>query len=377
MLSQKLNSFIFLSIFFLISNCTKKEELIINNVNAFEEYIQSEMSSQHIPALSTLIFKSDSILYEGNFGQSNIEQNLALANDHLFLLASVSKVITATALLQLNEKGLFSLDDKINDYLSFNVKVPNYNKDITFWNLLTHTSAIADGPALDDQYYYEKDSPVSLEYFLENYLVAGGEFYNASKNYYDFEPGEDYEYSNEGNALIALLVQQISGMDFSEYCKKNIFEPLGMSNSFWHLSEINQTIVQPYNYSKGEYTAIQQYTFTDYPNGGLRSTTKDLFKFLSAFVQEGKSNNYQVLKNETIKKMIIAQIPDLDKEVGLHLFLMNSENNLWGHDGGEQGVATILAFNPKTKIGVIILTNQGDANLDKMLVDTYRFGLGL
>jgi CubicO group peptidase (beta-lactamase class C family) len=83
-------------------------------------------------------------------------------------------VITATALLQLHEKGLFSLQDATNGYLPFVVENPNFTTPITFQMLLTHTSGIADGTALDDQYYYGKDSPISLRYFLENYLVPGG-----------------------------------------------------------------------------------------------------------------------------------------------------------------------------------------------------------
>ena len=293
------------------------------------------------------------------------------------MLASVSKVVTATALLQLNEDGLFALDDKINDYLSFNVAIPNQNADITFRMLLTHTSGIADGSALDGQYYYGEDSPVALGDFLENYLTPSGNLYNASENFYDFEPGSKHEYSNTGNALIGLLVQQISGIDFNEYCKQNIFTPLGMTNTAWRLDEISQTIVQPYSYTNGQYEAIDHYTFTDFPNGGLRSTGRDLFKFISAFVQVGNSNNHQLLDSETIDEMITSQIPSIDNEVGLHLFLMNAENSLWGHDGGEQGAATIMAFNPTTKIGAIILANQGDTELDEILAEAYKFGLNL
>ncbi len=355
-----------------VMSCKKNEE--INNAEDLKSYLQTEMEDQNIPAMSVLVFDKNEITYEEYFGKSNIEQNIALEKNHLFLLASVSKTISATALLQLYEKGLFSLDDKINDYLSFEVKVPDYTTDITFRMLLTHTSAIADGSALDDQYYYGEDSPVELSYFLENYLVPGGEFYNASENFHDFEPGTEHEYSNEGSALLAVLVEEISGMDFNSYCKQNIFNPLGMTNTSWRLDEINQTIVQPYNFSGGEYEPIQHYTFTDYPNGGLRSNANDMFKFLSAFVLNGNSNNYQLLKEITINEIITPQIPDIDAEVGLHMFLMNSDNNLWGHDGGEQGVATIMVFNPVTKIGAIILTNQGEANLDDIILEVYKFG---
>ena len=173
------------------------------------------------------------------------------------------------------------------------------------------------------------------------------------------------------------MVQQISGIDFDDYCKQNIFDPLGMTNTSWRLDEISQTIVQPYDYVNGQNEAIDHYTFTDYPNGGLRSTGKDMFKFLSAFVQEGTANNYQLLNAETISSMITPQIPSLANDMGLHLFLMNTANNLWGHDGGEQGAATIMAFNPTTNIGAIVLTNQGEADLDEILVEAYKFGLEL
>jgi CubicO group peptidase (beta-lactamase class C family) len=357
-----------------------KDEINITNAAEYEAYIQDEMDFEDIPAMSILIFKENEILYEKYLGQSNIQQNISLANDHLFLLASISKVITATALLQLEEEGYFSLDDNINDYLPFAVSVPNQDTPITIRMLLTHTSGIADGSALDGQYYYGEDSPVALDFFLENYLVPGGDFYSAAENFHDFKPGTKYEYSNEGNALIAVLVEQISKQDFNTYCKENIFQPLGMDHTFWRLDESiqsNSTIVQPYNFEKNKFEAVQHYTFTDYPNGGLRSTGRDMFRFLSAFTQGGNVNNYQLLNSSTIDAMITPQIPSLDNSMGLHLFQMNAANNLWGHDGGEEGVATIMAFNPDTKVGAIIFANQGDADLDEILVETYKLGLKL
>ncbi|MGK0389753.1 MAG: CubicO group peptidase (beta-lactamase class C family) [Maribacter sp.] len=365
------------SFLLLCTNC-KDIDVVINNIDDFDAYLQKEMEYQDIPALSVVIFKEDNILHENYLGKSQIQQNISLERDHLFLLASMSKVITATALLQLHEDGLFSLDDNINDYLSFDVDVPNQTTAITFRMLLTHTSGIEDGSALDSQYYYGEDSPISLGSFLESYLISGGNYYNAAENFYDFEPGTASEYSNIGNALIGLLVEQISNQSFNSYCKENIFIPLGMTHTFWRLDEIaqtNYTIVQPYDYYNGDYEAIDHYTFTDYPNGGLRSTGEDMFKFLSAFVQGGESNNYQLLNSTTVNAMITPQIPSLDNETGLHMFIMNAENNLWGHDGGEQGVATIMAFNPTTKVGAIILSNQGDADLDEILAEAYKIGL--
>ncbi|MFT5820911.1 MAG: CubicO group peptidase (beta-lactamase class C family) [Crocinitomix sp.] len=364
-----------LSLFLIVGLMSCKKE--INNSKDFEKYLEDEIESQNIPALSALIFKGESILFEGHYGQANIESGISLESTHPFLMASVSKTITATALLQLYEDGLFGLDDPINDYLSFTVNGPGETTPITFKMLLTHTSGIADGPALDGQYYYGSDSPVALDYFLENYLVPGGEFYSATENYHDVEPGTESEYSNVGNALIGVLVEQISGIGFNAYCKANIFTPMGMSHTTWRLDEALGTVVMPYNYSGGEYEAIGHYTFTDYPNGGLRSTTNDMFKFLSAFAQNGSYGGVELLQATTVNAVTSLQIPTIDDETGLHFFIMNKDNDLWGHDGGEQGVATIMAFNKSTKVGAIILCNQGEANLDKVLEEAYLLGLKL
>lgn len=347
------------------------ENPIDTSSNAFETYLLAEMTRQQIPALSTLIFQGDQIKYQSTLGQSNKERDVALADDHLFLLASISKTITATALLQLYDQGLFDLDDAINDYLPFEVNVPNQSTPITFRMLLTHTSGINDGTALDDQYYENEDSPVTLRYFLENYLVPGGEFYNATQNFHDFQPGTQHEYSNEGSALIGLLVEEITKQDFSVYCQEHIFAPLNMTNSFWRLAEINQPMVTLYE--SGE--AVTPYTFTDYPNGGLRSNAADLYKFLQMLLNEGRIGTTQILKESTVIEMLNPQISEVDNEVGLHFFVMNAANNLWGHDGGEQGITTIMAFNQATKAGAIILASESDLELEEILVKGYEEGL--
>lgn len=374
-----LNSIFVLSFLLSFLHCSK-EELDIQGISEFEEFLEDELEDQQIPAMSVLIFERDDILYEKYLGKSNLQEEQHLANDHLFLLASISKVVTATALLQLYEQGLFSLDDNVNDYLPFQLAIPNQNTSVSFRMLLTHTSAIADGSALDNQYYYGQDSPTPLGDFLEQYLTPGEPYYDAMDNFHDFQPGTQHEYSNEGSALLGVLVEQISGMNFNAYCKAHIFQPLGMEHSFWRLDESflsNLPLVQPYRLANSQLEALQHYTFTDYPNGGLRSTGRDLHTFLSAFVQDGMANNYQLLAATTISSMITPQIPSIDNQVGLHLFQMDTSHNLWGHDGGEEGVATIMAFNPNTKVGAIILTNQGDVDLDEILVEAYKLGLQL
>ncbi len=344
------------------------------SVQEFEQYLSTEKENHDIPAMAVLLFKGNSITYEKYLGVSDKKTNTPLNSGHIFLLASVSKTVTATALMQLYEAGKFQLDDRINDYLPFRVDVPGHSAAITFRMLLAHTSAIADGPELDNQYYYGQDSPVPLEGFMRDYLTPSGKYYNAKDNFHNFAPGTQHEYSNVGSALIGVLVERLSGMAFDAYCQKNIFEPLGMNSTYWRLSKTPaQNLVTPYDANE----EIRHYTFTDYPNGGLRSTVRDMYKLLAAYSMGGSYNGVRLLQETTVNTMWQPQIQHLDASMGLHWFVMNSANNIWGHDGGEQGVATIMGVNPDNDTGVLIFANQGDADLDNLLLTAYNYAVKL
>ena len=191
-------------------------------MKSFDDYIESQMKRQNIPAMSVLIFDNKDNLFQKCFGKVD-----------------------------------------------------------------------ADGPAMDDQYYYGKDSPVALNNFMKQYFTPGGKYYDDYENFYDFEPGTEFVYSTIGSALTAVLLERITGQDFNTYCKNNIFKPLNMTNTHWELSEINKKmIVRPYD----EYLKpIEHYTFTDYPNGGLRTTAQDLFNLLSSYANNGVCEGYRVL----------------------------------------------------------------------------------
>ena len=350
---------------------------------AFNDFVISQMVSKKIPALGAIVFQGDKILHEGYYGKSSIEKNLALANDHLFLIASISKTVTGVALLRLYEEGKFGLDDSINDYLSFNVKNPNSSIPITFRMLLTHSSSILDGDNLYGNKTFNGDTPLALQPFMESYLKTGGSRYDSEANFSEEAPGTEFNYSNAGTALIGVLVEEISGKSFTEYTQTNIFTPLGMTNSSWKLGNITGTIVQPYELQDGEAVKIENYTFPDYPNGGLRTTPREMSKFVAAIANGGTFNGYQLLKSSTVAEMLKKQIPNVDETMGLHMFLQDANLGLWGHNGGEDGTTTEMAFDPVTKIGVLIFTNVsaedenvGDA-IDDALIEIYKKGFEL
>ena len=138
-----------------------------------DDYIISKMNYYNIPGLAACIVKDGEIYWTGTYGYANIEDSVEVSDSTLFILASVSKTITGVALMQLWEKGLFQLDDDVNNYLPFEVHNPNHpDSIITFRMLLTHTSSINDN--WDEMPYYAGDSPIPLGEYLENYLVPGG-----------------------------------------------------------------------------------------------------------------------------------------------------------------------------------------------------------
>lgn len=371
--------FICISLISFLVSCSKSQtnSIEIDPKADFDTFVEAQFVEQEMPGLSVLIFNEEAIQYEKNLGFSNIENNIALSENAIFLMASVSKMITGTAILQLYEQGKFDLDDPINDYLSFAVNVPNHSKAITFRMLLTHTSAIEDGPNAELFYSYGQDSPIGLKEYMQKYLVSNGEYYDAQDNFYDYEPGSQFNYSNIGSALMGVLVTEISGKDFKVYCRDHIFQPLNMNDTYWSLDaalQSGKTLVTPYEYENGTYEAIQHYTFADYPNGGLRSSARDLMKFLSALAQNGIYNDAQILNSGTVQEMLKLQIPSIDSTMGLHIFKMNTSENIWGHDGSEQGVTTDVGFSTSSKIGVLILTNLKDVDTEELFSQAYLLG---
>jgi len=153
----------------------------IDNID-IDEYILEEMQSKHIPGLAASIAIGESIIWKGAYGYANIEINRKVKNETLFKIASVSKTITATALMQLYEEGLIELNDPINDYLPFNVIHPMYPyKEITFHMLLTHSSGIKDN--WEYLFHFVGDCPIPFQTFLEEYLVTGGIYYDSDNNF--------------------------------------------------------------------------------------------------------------------------------------------------------------------------------------------------
>lgn len=333
------------------------------------------MKSQKMPGLSALVIRAGTIRWQRHLGFADLEQQQTVTADTLFMLASVSKTVTAVAMMALVDDGAVTLDEPIDAYLPFTVRNPRFpDTPITFRMLLTHTSSINDAASVYDNYYTQGDSPIPLEDFLAGYFTPGSDYYDPD-NFLNAAPGKKYRYSNEGTALLGLLVQRMSGQSFEDFCANRIFLPLGMIDTAWRLAALDASrVALPYAFKRGKgYVSYGHYGYPDIPNGALRTTATQLAKFLMMFMNGGSYNGHTVLQPATVTEMTAAQIPGIDPAQGLIWYHQRiRQHAMIGHDGGDDGVSTAMFYEPATGTGIIVLANGNkgaDAVLKRILLD--------
>ena len=353
------------------ANTTRNESQLLN-------FIETTMDTYVIPGVSVSIVKGGNIVWDKHFGYANIDENILVNRNTMFILSSASKTITATALMQLFQQNLFSLDDDIDTYLPFDINHPDYPEiPITFKMLLSHTSGIKDN--WNYMPFYDGDSPIDLNYYLSQYFTPEGEFYDIDLNFTNHAPGTGFSYSNIGVALVGLLAEEISNQTFNEYCIENVFQPLGMNDTYWFLSEIENLdiVASPHQLAEGSTDSLivlENYGYSDYPAGQLRTTSNSLAKFLSAFINDGFYNGIQILNPETIETMKTIHYPDIAYDQGLIWYYKNlNESNLFGHGGSDLGSVTEMFLSSSDDIGIVLLSNsrnhEGMALIESSIFD--------
>ncbi len=371
-----------LSIIFLICNTSYSQ--IQTGYDSIDVFIKKRMEQYHIPGIAACVVKGGKIEWSNAYGLANIANKIPFTTDAIMNVASISKTITATAIMKLWEKGKIKLDEDINAYLPISIRNPNFpDIPITIQQLLTHTSSINDGSAYDNCNSCG-DSKISLKYWVTNYLIKEGEFYNETENFYPNDPGTIHRYSNVGYGLLGYIVEEVARVPFNIYCKENIFKPLEMDNTGWHIQEIDSTnhvvpymymtkdlsedkreaIVNVYNdlfpgekeFPLNKHLAACIFSSPNYPDGGLRTSVKELSYFLLAFINGGTYNGLRILKESTVNKMLTLQIEGNNSQ-GL-CWHKDGFESLWGHGGGDPGIRTKMYFSPETKIGIITFQNS-------------------
>jgi CubicO group peptidase (beta-lactamase class C family) len=200
-----------------------------------------DLEDLRVPGLSAAIVRRGEVICRAAAGLADTDRDKPVTPRTIFTWASVSKTVTATALMRLFDSGLFALDDAVNEYLPFAVRIPACpGRPVTFRHLLTHTSGIRDSRIYESS-YVAGDSPVPLGEFLEEYLTAGGRYYRPKHNFRSCCPGTVSEYSNIGAGLVGHLVEVLSDEPFDRYAADHVFTPLGMKGTSFMLSDLDET----------------------------------------------------------------------------------------------------------------------------------------
>ena len=318
----------------LLITCNKNSTAVQSNeyrAQLIDSLFNSAVENQEIPGAVAFIALNEQVVYNKAFGFKNIEASIEMKKSDIFRMASMTKGLTAVAVLQLYERGLLFLDDKVNKYIpefknpqiiidilpdSTYTAQPAKN-DITVRQLLTHTSGIGYG-FQDDRYNALIVKNNISEGFEDDDRTSLGNIRKIAQLPLLCEPGEKYIYSLSYDVL-GVLIEVVSGMRYDRYIKQFILDPLGMSDSYFVIPEPEQyRLVKAYQPKEiGEGLEPTTYPDTAYPvintrqyfSGGadLCSTAKDYAKFVAMVLNKGVYNNKRILGERYIDMMLSKQ----------------------------------------------------------------------
>lgn len=343
-----------------------------------DDYFSRKIGKAKIIGMQVASIGNGELVWHGSYGVKEYNTTDSINDSTLFMMASCTKPVTSLAIMKLYDQGKFDLDDDINDYLPFRICNPNYPQEvITFRMLLTHTSSLRDNwDVLDPLYTLPEggDSPLELQSYVRDYFTEGGTYFSLEENFANEEPGSSYDYCNMGYSLLGLLTEQISGLTFSQFMQKEIFQPLQMNNSYWFLGEIpHENIAHPHEVVPVTGPSVlNHYGFASYPDGQLRTTASDYAQVLKLMINKGRVGKHTFLKEETVDEYLEIQYPDVAKYQAITWNYNEFDGfiyNLWhpryiftkkrpAHSGYDPGVETYVVFDPDKKTGAIIFINS-------------------
>jgi CubicO group peptidase (beta-lactamase class C family) len=318
----------------------------------------------HCPGLAIAVIHENDLVFSQALGFIDLDNNIPATIDSRFPIMSVSKTFTATMLMQLVERDIVGLHDKVTKYVpEYKVK-SDYPAPVatTLFQLATHTAGLPRNTPADSHFAESFDRWLltggkdSLKRFsTDNELLQSLQYIKLDYPPFHYVSYNDRHYSNLGYSVLGIVLQRAAKVDFATYIVKNICRPLQM-NSTGYLNEpgINARIAKGYRYNS--YTShhdklpyIMPYSAL-YP-GGMYSTARDMSKYIS-FQFQNDSRYEEVLSSDTRAMMRTFKIgwkPAFPYVV---------------HEGALPGYRSMVAFNPDAKLGWVILTNANDIDFN-------------
>lgn len=277
---------------------------------------------------SITIFQNGKEIYQKSFGQDQL-QNVKWDKNTGYQIGSISKLVTAVMLMQLEEKGKLKLDEKLSKYYP---DVPNASK-ITLENLMNHTSGLGDyaGPWLFGKTVGDKAILDTIK-----------------KHGVEFQPGEKERYSNSGYYLLSRILEKVAKKPYNVLLKENITSKVNMKNTFSVLDN-QKNIFKSYENTTGKWTEVEDFDFRNCIGlGDITSTTYDMNLFINALF------DYKFVKKETLDKML----PKSGKPFGLGVMTVPFYNQIsYGHGGDTAGTHSLVSYSPTEKYSISTIIN--------------------
>ncbi|MEM7116884.1 MAG: serine hydrolase domain-containing protein [Chloroflexota bacterium] len=322
--------------------------------------IQEAMDEASIPGAIVVIVKDGQILFNEGYGVANLKTGQPIDPDTTgFRVASLTKLLTATAVLQLADQGLVDLHADVDQYLPFTL--PNtYPEPITLYHLLTHSSGLDDSQTGDAAHTPTDIVP------LADYLA---------KNLPDriHPPGQLIDYSNHGYALAGYIVEVVSKRPFANYVNEEILQPLNMTYSTLHQPPPSHiTPATGYSSVASEPLRPEPLDFSNVaPADALIASGTDMAQFMLAHLQ---TDNSPLLSANSLTQMRQTQFshhPQLrGRTYGFLEWKMNG-HRLLTHTGGQLGFVSLMTLYPEENLGIFIAQNGRFGNLRFRLFEQF------
>lgn len=307
------------------------------------DFMKSVQKALHIPGLAYAVIKDGKVVLREDLGQANLTYGVPVKPETVFLLASITKSFTATAIMQLVEQGKVDLDANLSTYLT---DAPDSWKDISVRNLLTHTAGLSDR-------WEEK------EMAMWRLVYTKAQMYEASKaKPLDHRPGETWQYSDQGFFLLGMIVEKVSGVSYRQYLVDNLFKPAGMERSTTiSLDEITPNLAQGYSLRAGKpfnNNRRSEYGMTSH--FGIVSSVDDLVKYDQALTKGAIVKKHSMEEMWTPGKLGDGStLTAVAGSYGLGWFLETFNGHHIVQHGGSTGTAYFKL--PDNGLTIIVLTN--------------------
>lgn len=333
--------------------------------------ITAELNDYHVPGAAISVVKDGQLFFAKGYGYANLQDNKpVVANQTLFMVGSVTKLFTWTAVMQLVEQGKLDLNVDVNTYLkSFQIPA-TYPQPITLKNLMTHTAGFEDRNVGTLAQTAADIQPLG-EYLAHNMPARVR------------PPGEVTTYSNYGVALAGYIAEQVSGAPFDDYIEANILNPLNMNHTTTRQplpSDLVPDMSMCYTYADAGYQAGYSFLYLQIqPAGAMRTTVTDMANFMIAHLQNGIYGNSRILQNATAEQMhsqLFTNDPKVNGNAhGFWEMNLNSLRILY-HYGLTSSFASFLFLLPKQNVGLFVSYNslggnQAEVKLLRTFLDRY------